>query len=130
MKVQNHDLALALNSMLSRSKKDKIWFRLGVLALCFFLLGGQRLFSQADTGSITGTVSDASGAVVPGVKVTIVAVATNQRLEFTTDGAGRYSSGPLRPGEYRIEAQLAGYRSEEHTSELQSLRHLVCRLLL
>jgi len=88
----------------------KISLRFGVLALCIFLLGAGRLFSQADTGSITGTVTDASGAVVPGVKVTIVAVATGQRQEVTTDGGGRYSSGPLRPGEYRVEAERAGFK--------------------
>jgi hypothetical protein len=110
MKLQLHDLAFALKRTLSGKTHDKIMCRLGVLALCFFLLGGERLFSQADTGSITGTVTDASGAVVPGVKVTIVAVATNQRQEFTSDGAGRYSSGPLRPGEYRVEAELTGYK--------------------
>ena len=110
MKLQIHDSAPALRRPLAGRKDDKIWFRLGVVALCFLLLGGGRLFGQADTGSITGTVTDASGAVVPSVKVTIVSVATNQRQDFTTDRAGRYSSGPLRPGEYRVEAQGAGYK--------------------
>ena len=79
-----------------------ICFRLSVIALGFFLLGGGLLFGQADTGSITGTVTDTSGAVVPGVKVTIVAIATGQQRTLTTDDAGRYSSGPLRPGSYRV----------------------------
>lgn len=94
----------------SKKKHCKTWLRLGVLALCFFLLGGKGLFSQVDTGTITGTITDASGAVVPGVKVTIVQVATNQQRTFTTDSGGRYSSGPLRPGEYRVEAERAGFR--------------------
>ena len=54
--------------------------RLGVLCLGFLLLGAERLFSQADTGSITGTVTDPAGAVLTNVKVTIIAVATNRRL--------------------------------------------------
>src|SRR5271165_3510899 len=110
MKLQIHDLTLAFKRTLSGRNHDKIWFSLGVLALCFSLLGGERLLSQADTGSITGTVTDASGAVVPGVKVSIVAVATNQRQDIATDGAGRYSSGPLHPGEYRVEAERAGFK--------------------
>jgi hypothetical protein len=81
-----------------------------VIALALFLLGGGRLFSQVDTGSITGTVTDTTGAVVPGVKVTIAAVATNQQRTLTTDSAGRYSSGPLRPGEYKVEAEHAGFK--------------------
>src|SRR5262245_64744737 len=52
------------------------------------------------------------------------------RYVFFTAG----SCGPCRFGmyeaEYRLAVQNAGFRSEEHTSELQSLRHLVCRLLL
>lgn len=87
-----------------------ICFRLSVIALGFFLLGGGLLFGQADTGSITGTVTDTSGAVVPGVKVTIVAIATGQQRTLTTDDAGRYSSGPLRPGSYRVEAEHQGYQ--------------------
>ncbi len=88
----------------------KIWLRLGVLALCFFLVGTGTLFSQVDTGSITGTVTDPVGAVLSGVKVTIVAVATNQQQTVTTNRDGRYSSGPLRVGEYRIEAELPGFK--------------------
>jgi hypothetical protein len=74
-------------------------FRLGVLSLCFLLLGAERLFSQADAGSITGTVTDPAGAVLPEVKVAIIALATNRRLAVLTDNEGRYSSGPLRVGE-------------------------------
>jgi hypothetical protein len=96
--------------ILSRKSNCKLWLRLGVLALCFFLLGAGRLFSQVDTGSISGTVTDPSDAVVPGVKVTIVAVATNQQQTFVTDSHGRYSSGPLRVGEYRIEAEGPGFK--------------------
>lgn len=97
---------------LSARNNYGVWLRLGVLALCFCfcLLGEVRAFSQADTGNITGAITDPSGAVVPGVKVTIVAVATNQQQEATTDGAGRYSSGPVRPGDYRIEAELKGFK--------------------
>ncbi len=84
--------------------------RLGVLALCLFLLGEQRSFGQVDTGSISGTITDSSGAVAPGAKVTIVAVATNQQRTLTTDDSGRYSSGPLSPAEYRVEVELKGFK--------------------
>ena len=98
------------------------WLRLGVLVLCFFLLGEQRSFGQADTGSISGSITDPSGAVVSGVKITIVAIATNQRQQTKTDGAGRYSSGPIRPGAYRIEAEQTGFKhlvSQAITIEVQ-----------
>src|SRR4051794_1939408 len=90
--------------------KDNVWLRLGMLALCFLVPGAERLFSQADTGSITGTVTDPAGAVLTNVKVTIIAVATNRHLSVLSDNEGRYSSGPLRVGEYRVEAELPGFK--------------------
>jgi hypothetical protein len=90
----------------------KVWLKLGVvfLPLCFLLLCTESLFSQAETGRITGTVSDSTGAVLPDVEVTIVAVETNRRRTFVTDIEGRYSSGPLQVGEYRVEAQLTAFK--------------------
>ena len=110
MKIRSANFAFVLKRTLSRKNDFKIWFNLGVIALSLSLLGGGRLFSQTDTGSIAGTVTDATGAVVPGVKVTVVATGTNQKRTLTTDSAGRYSSGPLRPTEYRVEAELAGFK--------------------
>lgn len=110
MKIRIANLALVSKRTLSTKNDFKIWSRLGVIALSLSLLGGGRLFSQTDTGSIAGTVTDATGAVVPGVKVTVVAIGTNQKRTLTTDSAGRYSSGPLRPTEYRVEAELAGFK--------------------
>ncbi len=88
----------------------QVRLRLGVLSLCLCLLGAQGLFGQADTGSITGTVTDPAGALLPHVKVTIVAVATNRQQAFLTDNEGRYASGPLRVGEYRVEAEMTGFK--------------------
>src|SRR5258705_6619033 len=57
-------------------------------------------------------------------------VATNRRLahEMAVQGAGEWSVTAAAPARFR--GDLRPIRSEEHTSELQSLRHLVCRLLL
>ena len=95
----------------SISKIKRMFPRLSVVSLCIFLLcTRQSIFGQVDTGTISGTVYDSTGAVVPGVKVTIVAIATNQNRALTTDNAGRYTSGPLRPGVYKIEAEREGYK--------------------
>ncbi len=91
---------------------DKVWLKLGavILQLCFVLMCAESLLGQVETGRITGTVSDSSGAILPGVEVTIIAVQVNRHDKFVTDNEGRYSSGPLRVGEYRIEAQAAGFK--------------------
>src|SRR5258708_5613707 len=95
---------------LAKKASYGVWLRLGVLFLGLFLLHTELLFSQADTGSITGTVTDPAGAVLPNVKVTIIALATNRHLAVLANNEGRYSSGPLRVGEYRIEAELEGFK--------------------
>ena len=110
MKTRIVNLAV-VSKTTSWTKNDyKNWLMLSVLALSLFFLGGTTLLGQTDTGSIAGTVTDPSGAVVPGVKVTVDAVATNQQRTLTTDDGGRYSSGPLRPGEYKVEAERAGFK--------------------
>src|SRR5260370_4383173 len=96
--------------VLTISGAYNVRLRLGVLSLGFLLLGAERLFSQADTGSITGTVTDPAGAVLTNVKVTITAIATNRRLGVLSEKERRYSSGPLRVGEYRVEAELPGFK--------------------
>ena len=95
---------------LANDNSYKVRLRWGVFCLCVFLLCAQWLFGQADTGRITGTVTDPAGAVMAGAKVTIVAVATNRQLAFVTDNEGRYSSGPLRVGEYQVEVELPGFK--------------------
>ena len=52
------------------------------------------------TGSIVGTVSDPSGAVISGAQVTITNVATGQVIKLTTNSSGSFNSGALIPAEY------------------------------
>ena len=54
------------------------------------------------TGSIQGTVTDPSGAIVPGAKVTITSQETGQVIHLTTTTAGLYASGALTPGHYTV----------------------------
>jgi outer membrane receptor protein involved in Fe transport len=90
---------------------NKVWLKLGVFpALCLLLLCAESLFSQANTGRITGVATDVTGAVVPNVKVTVIAVETNRRQTFVTDNTGHYSSGPLQAGAYRVEAESTGFK--------------------
>lgn len=71
------------------------------------------------TGGISGAVSDATGAVVPGATVTIVNAGTNAKLTLTTNAEGRYTASQLPAGTYKISATAAGLQSE--TSQVQVL---------
>jgi hypothetical protein len=66
-------------------------------------------FSQLNLGRIYGAVSDQSGAVVPGVMVTVTDVARGVSRTLTTDQAGEYSAPSLVPGTYNIRAEANGF---------------------
>ncbi len=79
------------------------------LALAALLLVPLAL-GQIETARIQGVVSDASGAVIPGVTVRLVHVATGQEFSVSTSADGLYRSVPLRIGEYRVEYEADGFR--------------------
>src|SRR2546429_3872351 len=89
----------------------------GVFVFLVVLFSAYSAFAQVDTARLQGTVADPSGAAVTGAQVTVVNTATSRSTSATTNEFGYFT----------IPALL---RSEEHTSELQSRLHLVCRLLL
>jgi hypothetical protein len=65
------------------------------------------------TGSIVGTVSDPSGAVVRGADVTIKNVATGQITEVATSSSGSFNSGALIPADYKCNVSAKGFTSAE-----------------
>jgi len=81
-----------------------------VVLLGGVLLGTAGLPAQVDTARITGTVTDQSGAVIPGAKITITNIDTNLRYPAVSDAHGRYESVPLRIGRYRVQAERGGFK--------------------
>ncbi|HTS31306.1 MAG TPA: carboxypeptidase-like regulatory domain-containing protein [Bryobacteraceae bacterium] len=76
------------------------------------VLAAPCLYGQA-TGSISGTVSDASGAPVPGAKVGVTAPATGLTRNTLTDEKGTYVIPLLGVGSYDIKVDLSGFQSAE-----------------
>jgi outer membrane receptor protein involved in Fe transport len=82
--------------------------------------------SQIDTGTIAGTVTDESGAVVPNVEVTIRNEATGSGTVRRSNEIGQYVSPPLPPGRYTITAESQGFRRTIATITLEvGLRAIV-----
>jgi hypothetical protein len=81
--------------------------------MTLLLLMVSPLYSQTTvgTGSVDGTVSDSSGAVVGGASVTITNAATNLVIKLTTNSSGAYTSGALTPGDYRVQVSAKGFSS-------------------
>lgn len=82
-------------------------------ALCMTRLP---VIAQMDQGTITGTVSDSSGAVIPGAQVTLISNDTGFTLNTTSDGSGIYIFPPVKIGQYTITASAQGFKttSQEH----------------
>lgn len=87
-------------------------FRLFVL-LAATLFTSASLWSQAVTATLLGTVSDSSGAIVPGASVTITEVNTGVIRKLTTNGEGFYTQPYLPPGVYKIEVEKQGFKRFE-----------------
>ncbi len=78
--------------------------------LCSLPAGAQTLY-----GSITGTVTDAQGAAVPGATVTATNVGTQHTVSVPTDSDGNYTVHNLLPGTYDLNAALTGFRELKQT---------------
>jgi len=86
-----------------------------VTSVVSLLFGAALLFGQA-TGSISGSITDATGAAVPGVKVTVLSPSTGSTREGTTDQAGHYIVPLLGVGEYTVRAEVSGFQPAEATN--------------
>ncbi|HLV87713.1 MAG TPA: carboxypeptidase regulatory-like domain-containing protein [Candidatus Sulfotelmatobacter sp.] len=82
-----------------------------VCALAAFLLffAGIEAVGQAGRGSITGTVTDPNGDLIPNAQVTLLNKATGVSLHTVTSGAGLYTFISLNPGEYQVTASQSGF---------------------
>jgi hypothetical protein len=69
--------------------------------------------SNVGNGSIQGTVTDPSGAVVSGAKITITDKGTGQVIKTATNSAGAYNSGSLVPSNYMVRVEAHGFRATE-----------------
>jgi hypothetical protein len=69
-------------------------------------------WAQASTGTISGTVSDQTGAVLPGVTITAVNSGTNLTREVFTNENGQYTLPLLPVGVYELRSEFPGFRSE------------------
>src|SRR5436190_2740190 len=80
--------------------------RWGLMA-ALVLIGAAPALAQIQSGTISGTVTDEQGGVLPGVNVTVQGVDATQT--FVTDAAGGYRFLNLAPGPYKVTAELQGF---------------------
>ncbi len=86
--------------------KDAMRWILPLVLVCTAATG----FAQStNSGDIRGTVTDSSGAVIPGVKITVLNVNTGISREYTTDNAGLYDTSSIVAGDYTITYSKEGF---------------------
>ncbi|MGH9386465.1 MAG: carboxypeptidase regulatory-like domain-containing protein [Vicinamibacterales bacterium] len=83
-------------------------FRMRFALVCV-ILGVLSSAAQSTTGSISGTVSDDSKSVLPGVSIEVVNLDNGARRSLVTDEGGRYRALNLSPGRYELHAELTGF---------------------
>ena len=79
------------------------------LAMLFVLLAQSGLYAQS-TGTVTGTVYDQAGAVVPKANVELVNDGTGDTRKSTTNSAGYFSFGSVQPGTYSVKVSASGFK--------------------
>src|SRR5256712_8765725 len=86
-----------------------------VLCLGILIMSGVAAMGQLTTGTITGTVTDQSGAAVPGATVTLKNTDTGISRTAQTGGNGEYDALSPPAGSYKITANLSGFQTVVHT---------------
>ena len=104
-------------------KKESIARLIFIVSLVFLLAvaGAQGLYAQGITGSITGTVTDPSGASVGGATVTILQLGTNAVRTAMTSETGSYTVTQLAPGRYNVKVAKSGFASSQESNVLLAI---------
>jgi iron complex outermembrane receptor protein len=88
---------------------NRITARSSLFILCIAILT-QIAFAQS-SGMLQGTITDPSGAVIPGAKIVVEQAQSHFVQTVQSDGVGKYAVGSLQPGTYQIEATADGFKS-------------------
>ena len=89
----------------------KLLFATAIIAIVFLLVAGQRMLAQSDTSSLSGTVTDPTGAVVSNAKVTAKNEATGAQRNAITNNAGAYTITNLPSGSYTVTVEAQSFQT-------------------
>src|SRR5690349_3843462 len=81
-----------------------------VVSTSFLIFGTLNLLGQSDRGSISGTITDPTGAVIPGAKVVVTNPSTNATLNTSSSESGDYTAPNLPVGVYAVRVQREGFK--------------------
>jgi hypothetical protein len=81
------------------------------LAGLFSLFGATSAYSQVTGATLSGTITDPSGGVIPGAQISVTNTATGITREFQADSAGYYTAPNLAPGTYEVKVTAKGFNT-------------------
>src|SRR5215467_13516944 len=96
--------SVTVNISRARNQMNVLGATLGILLLTL------SLFAQGNFGRILGTVTDQTGAVIGGAKVSIIDTQRGLARSLTTDQAGEYNAPNLIPGTYTVRVEASGFK--------------------
>jgi len=85
---------------------------------CLIAIAPSALFAQGNTGTVSGTVTDSSGAVVAGATVTLTYSATGNARPTTTSDKGYYVFPYVNPGTYHVTISKQGFRTTSISNQV------------
>lgn len=93
----------------------------GVAALVALLTVAASAWAQVTTASVTGTVKDPQGAVIPGVAVTLISETRGTQLpEVFTNASGDFTFANVSPDRYTVQVTMEGFKTEKRTGVVVS----------
>src|ERR1700733_11587276 len=108
------------------SRNRFLFVSLACLCVCLAaMLLGSPLSAQSTFGSISGSVTDASGSAVPDAQVTLTNIGTSAKQTYTTGSDGLYQFVNLNPGEYRVDFEKAGFKHTKRDSVVVQVQQAV-----
>src|SRR4030095_12515705 len=81
-----------------------------LVGLCILLITASVSFAQSDRGTITGTISDATNAVIPGAGITATNGETGTKYETVSTETGNYTLTQVPAGTYQLSVELPGFK--------------------
>src|SRR5579862_5055150 len=89
---------------------------LPVVFVCVFLAVASLAFGQVGNGTITGTITDPTGAVVPGAKVDARNTQTGVHFDTASTVTGTYTITDLPVGSYTVTVTVTGFKTYNHSN--------------
>ena len=97
-----------------------------VCAVLILAFGAIASFAQSTFGTIVGTIKDSTGALMPGVVVTVVNIGTSLSRSTMADESASYSFVNLEPGTYKVTMMAPGFQLAQGTRPDDGLSLIKC----